>query len=622
MHPNLKELEIEAPNAVEAFADDKPSNCRPGASDGDTSGAVRKPRAYTSGFKHRNAEVVADTDSPAKRSKLGEDSSDLALSDVWDAIKAFPALETLSLRSEGLNVKKHSLTRFPPSLTKFKICARSTTLDWSALPRSLESLSFDLDLDLSKPIALQQFPPNLKYVSFHRNGIHIAKVLKSKPLLLPHLTELDIISKENYYELKCVKHISWTPPSSKELPSHIESLRCQTAFPSMMPSSLTTITAEHLDLSEGIKCVVMPPTLTQLTVLSGTFNPQYFHLLPRGLKFLSLSTSARYGEPVAEESILLCNGASSLAKADAEAWRVAKEFILTSHSHATSYVKAYFDRVESGGLYGLPISLTHLQISKIPWSKQYKLCLPPKLMQVSSNAYSDPDLDPFFIDMLSPSLQSLALSRDLTNWALPSLSIAHQLGFNMPWLCTVVIDLRPTATADFVQLIPLLPRSLLALSLTQYDHIMSVEALAQLPPKLDFLAICCMCVSTPSQWLGVLPRTLKKLSLSKIVVFAPDLLQLPPKLADFSGDVSHFTLDILYSLPRSLSKFNAQPPFTRDLKSAGALVNADAWKFLLETCRPFWRIFNIPRDLVDLSLRPEFRPSWSIVPPRDHFEAQ
>lgn len=630
MNPSLRELEIEAPDAVAAFADDKPSVLRSAQASGgafepskssSSESSNRKSKTYTSSFRHRKGENETDsTESAAKRSKLEDNDSTNTLSDAWDVEKAFPALESLRLRSESENITKFKLSRFPPSLVKLHIHASpSTSIDWSALPRNMESLSFNLKVDNWKATLLQ-LPPNLKTLTRLPGEAQVATVLKDNPSLLPQLTELNGFASDST-GLKCVKHILWTTSSGALPPSHIESLRCLRALPSEIPQLLKNLTADGLDMNATALRTISTSLLTRLLLSNCAFNPVNFHLLPRSLEHLSIDASIIYGEPLAEEPSLLQLGAASIAKSDAEAWRIAKEELLNTHrgnsGAAAGYLSAYFERVESGGLYGLPIGLVHLSFSRIPWSNAYKLCIPPRVLNLSVGSYSESLTDPFAIAMLPPSVTVLSCTRSKRDWTLPAFSITRHLGFGMPWLQHLELDFHANATSSISELIPLLPRSLVGFTLSRDETVVPVEVLLQLPPKLTRLSLVCGGVYPSDRWLHALPRTLKALlTVRPITIHASDLLHLPPEIETLTSNVMHLSLDILYRLPRTIRLFITEAPPVADLETSGILANRDSWLYLREIFRPFWRILDAPRDEIERALATDYRANWCIVPNR------
>lgn len=246
-------------------------------------------------------------------------------------------------------------------------------------------------------------------------------LLQKEPKLFPHLRSfpLTLFDDESlpiptFASLVLDHERSWTAnleeitnfrpsPTFAKLPKSLTSYITwyrEVLLPDTIDALPRGLTRLHLIemVWKDLKVSYWPSTLSDLQLDNGTsFGPHCFHMLPRGLKTLAitefLDTSGGEGdhgemeedEKVASDFDALCTlGRASLA-GDSN-WTSTKQHLLTLRNRASSAtsesLEAYIKSIESGRLFGLPLTLANLDLAPMLKPLNVKLLLPPHIERV------------------------------------------------------------------------------------------------------------------------------------------------------------------------------------------------------------------------------------------------
>lgn len=583
----------------------------------------------------------------SKRSKHS-DIADTKLSDFW-SVRGFEKLEVLSITGGADDVQT--------SLSESAI---------ALISRSVVDLSFSNILD----IALKTLPPNLTRLH-HRlfklldldSVVDLPKTLQSLTTTqnsfelhaklhqeLPHL-ELsgDCIGSETAFAL--FKKTEKWPLASKNVhlshegsgPTHVLSpliqlLLAATLTPewlTVFPHSLTTLKVRYFDWNSLPSNPIWPNSLTALETCDPAFAA-CLPKLPRTLKYLLLTCpSLTSPHPADLESHLLEQGLALIQSADAAKWAVYKqslqEFAVRNGGIFLTSIDSYIDRVEKGGLYGLPIGLTSLKLLQDPSWPSMHVIFPP---DVRTLVIGSPRLAEslHFFDRLPPYLSHLEIhaahistEHPFENWELFSNPLGSPYFLNMKYLTSASITTNDSCPTG--QLLGLLPRCLLKLTLQSTWHHFKAEELQTLPPNLRKFKLYAGSVNPSRAWLHALPRSLTKLTvpIDSLEVHEQDLINCPPSLTSLVINIKVLTYPSLMNLPRSLRRFKtaakrplgirtpplpilpitssflnyATPAEQQDPQfNAINLLKTSGWHHVKACYVPFWKIFTAPiKDL-------------------------
>ena len=342
---------------------------------------------------------------------------------MWDIGQTWPSLEQLALGRNSLRnvygnqgeseLGSRALMLLPRGLTYL-------SLPWSRihplpgmLPPGLKTLHvspYSLGDD-----DLHHLPKSLTDIMLSVDDKGLA-LLNQERDLLPNLKQfpiidLDFINMEvGEYFSESLETLSWPPNMLElicyasdddavfeELPSAMTSLTVishdETPIlrPSVihcLPRGLTYLSIVQLEWT-NIDVSTWPSTLIDFAILDGTiFNADHFCLLPRNLKTFSIQYCERLEGAEAEIDLnplpphrfeaLFSLGRESLST-DTH-WTSIKRLIQTKNSSVHGMTaETYISSIESGQLYGLPLTLTSLSLPEEFQPLQKSLLLPPRL---------------------------------------------------------------------------------------------------------------------------------------------------------------------------------------------------------------------------------------------------
>lgn len=392
---------------------------------------------------------------PSKRTKLVEGfSGDSTDSDPWKLGDTFDQLEHLHISShsnsrssssktmcEILSLLPHTLTFLglecreitdfksfegvPPALKVFKLPHRSVNKSMlRLLPKQIVDFGKGCFVD-DAVWALVKDPsilPNL--IDFPWDGITGATdwyaidgncqvKIKSWPYNLKSLSASEepqlVLEIGLPRQLLCLSYYSIDP----------ESFLCSSTIATLLPSGLTELKVDDFDWTD-IDPSIWPSSLTSLQLYDvHTFGSQHFHRLPRRLKLLEASTFSdqtpmyELEGPSIDATSLRAIGRLTLLEKDSEQWeRIKPGLNLATNAREGAIgpwksVSSYIQEVEEGGLLGLPLSLTSLQLSHL--QEIPSLVMPPQVITIDVAAELGFPTTEKFSKLLPPSVYSLTI---------------------------------------------------------------------------------------------------------------------------------------------------------------------------------------------------------------------
>ena len=218
----------------------------------------------------------------------------------------------------------------------------------------------------------------------------------------------------NMLELICYVNDD-SPSVFEELPSAMTSLTVnahdetpilRSPVIHCLPRGLTYLSIVQLEWT-NIDVSTWPSTLINFAIQYGTsFSADCFHLLPRNLTKVSIFECEYYdgAEELGEESeegeegkpLPLYRNAEALCTLGRESlstdthWTSIKRLIQTKNSSVHGMAaETYISSVESGQLYGLPLTLTSLKLPELLRPIEVSLLLPPRLSYLERSVPSD-----------------------------------------------------------------------------------------------------------------------------------------------------------------------------------------------------------------------------------------
>lgn len=644
LHSGIKVLELSIPGGAEAFSEN--ATCvvtSPDEEDDEKAGehGTGSNSEHPSSPGQEEDEKNESAEPHAQHSLSHLDESEVRLSDLWDPHKAFPSLESLKLSYVGGNDPSitfdcGALSMVPASVKHLEL-QHIAYIKWSSLPQGLQSL---LDFQIHHPEdpteVIKSLPKSLTHIRSTANWEIYYDCLREE---LPNLAVLEGgslgIGAEDFSLPNFVRgHFNLITPLaqlSESIPGHIETLNVMSPVDlgktHFLPSSLTSFQTRDLLITEHSTLPHWPSTLTELSIRYN-LQPQHFHLLPRTLKTLHTETSRISNRKLTAspsnltEADCLRNGLALIAGVDARAWQKARsdliEYGKTRNGVDSEFASAYIAHVESGGLWGLPVSLTQISFESKIWDFGAKIVLPPYLRSFSAGADTLISNQSRYLELLPPFMSNLNMEGDCAKWEFvkqwsPSNPCVHFL--NMAHLREIIIQKSGSETSTlYLNLIPLLPRGLLSLHLRCGLPNFEASVLRDLPPSLTELVLWPRGGINPlNAWLHTLPR-----SLMKLIIDSPhravdefDLVNLPPGLTELSVPMEKLTFDTLWTIPRSIRRFGVTTALLRDgavgfdesdssdseeeLASFTELnlLKTEVWPHLQQSIAlPFHRIFN------------------------------
>ena len=377
-----------------------------------------------------------DHSSATKRFKNADSAQETAIHTMlWNLEHTWPSLERLDLGPNiqpstpfSLLVTKHDpqiLTLLPQRLTCLRLPYSEIHPLPGMLPPGLKTLHLAA-LSLTTD-DLRHLPKSITDIMLSVNEYGLA-LLNQERDLLPNLKQFPIIDLDerglNILELtESIRSLSWPPnmleaiyyaiddsPSIYEdLPSAMTSFTVRTYDETpllqssaihRLPRGLTSLSIPELEWAD-IDVSTWPTTLIDLTVHHGsTFGTDCFYLLPRNLQSFSIHEEYETEEgeeegdfeddderdfPEGENHLLhgdfdiLCTVGRESLSIDTH-WISIKQLILKKVSSVHGMAaETYIEKVESGQLYGLPLTLTSLALTRQFLPMQGSLLLPPRL---------------------------------------------------------------------------------------------------------------------------------------------------------------------------------------------------------------------------------------------------
>ena len=373
----------------------------------------------------------SDESSSTKRPKTTENGEDDVLhTRMWNLGHTWPTLERLDLGdyrdryiygcTPTSKLESRVLTLLPQTLT-------SLFLPWSEihplpgmLPHGLKTLHvcpYSLGED-----DLHQLPKSITDIMLSVNEYGLA-LLNQERDLLPNLKQFPIVDLDAQSFaleglIESMEYLSWPPnmlemvcysddyPRSafEELPPSMTSLAIRTYYETFLlrasliqrlPRGLTALRIPNLEWNK-VDVSTWPSTLSRLSIQNcALFSADCFHLLPRSLESFYITDTADElgeGEEEAEDEIplrrdfeALCTiGRTSLSN-DTH-WTSIKHYLQRRRSFIHEMaMETYIEKVESGQLYGLPLTLVEIKLPQLLRPIEVSLLLPPRLTHFSHN---------------------------------------------------------------------------------------------------------------------------------------------------------------------------------------------------------------------------------------------
>ena len=604
LHSGLRTLDVKFSNAPAVFF-------TPVQDSSDSQPSTRK-----NATKRAKTTEVADDQQPHQ--------------ELWDMNETHGGLEHLFIRGVHpvpVSLKARELALLPSSLLSLVLDDPKSRIDveLQSLPQTLQLLS--LKPDSVNRASMKLLPPSLTDAGsipmWNEAGVEaLAKDLSILPNLrvFPHQGEFfnedDLLKIGNPADndiwpamFKSLSFGSLTTPPIDKLPATLVSLYlndCSDAtisvewITTMCPSTLQILHAESFDWSE-IEANHWSQNLTTLGISNDeTFNAAHFHRLPRHLKDLSISLcnfeeGEEAGKSLTEEELLEIGKTSLSQGLDAEIW--ASSALKSAHSrlrmgeaNAETHTKQYADSIESGALFGLPLSITTLVIQNNMIT--YPMALPPRLTKINVAYHTLAPTAHYGWAHIPPTLTDVYLGtgRNAQEQAATSSCpmLSSLLSF-APNLQLSRLEVRCPSASSAENILECLPASLRYLTIWTPCAPIHYSKFELIPSTLFSLDISCKSFEPENhQWAKYLPRGLVHLQSHGMLLAGSALEELPTNLETCFISTLNLTVDHLLGAPCSLRKFRAKA-FTSD--SPQALPD---WKSerISNYYVPFWRIWH------------------------------
>ena len=530
-------------------------------------------------------------------------------------------------------------------------------IDFSMLPRTLEYLDLSMAyfaenhlLDNSEGIPsglktlmfsegflstsdLHFLPPSLTNIGSSLS-IEAMLTLAENPTMLPNLETFPVWESERAeameeFNNEILSNIRKWPSNIKELvfmsethstifnpelklPAQLEILDTwdqELTAPQLelIPRSVTSLDVGMVDWTK-VTLSMWPPCLKTLMLRQFSNGSQYLHLLPRTLTKLTMDIAGDAEVPV--ESYSSASGLEALNGADKELWNTIKSTLRDSGFNGGD-ASAYISAVESGRLFGLPLTLTDLNISSRKEHPTLPLLLPPQLHKFTFSVPRWFDALEYF-HLLPPSLTEIGLTDHINSnpfqsciakWDSEMIDPTTTWLFRSKNLTSLKLSCSPSIMAPVLKY---LPRTLLHLVFQDRGYSRFHEWVL---------------AGQPAQWAQDLPSSLTSLTTR---LNAPDLATMPSTLlylqARIAGPV---TLDDVLRLPKHLLRVSlrASSPNSEtdeDEDASAVSLNDSQLASFSYDYQPFRQIFEYSRQAVEAQLevrkggRPAPIESWTI----------
>lgn len=348
-----------------------------------------------------------------------------------------------------------------------------------------------------------------------------------------------------------------------------------------LPATLTQLSTSAIDW-KGVrsKPSCLPPSLTSLVLHKDPkFEIRHFPLLPRKLKELHVKSNNRprnhlAGTEADEEETLdaMASACQLLWEADAESWTTLQQL---SVDQPHRFCKDNLDAIASGHHFGLPLTLTSLDISAADYELPIAatLILTPYVTKASLPRYACIDAS-FLFQLLPPSITDLSIPdasnadpSTLITWVAVKELDLHHIGRNLVSFHLSYID------CDFTPaLFSSLPRTLKEFSSTNPRR-MDVALLLNLPRELKSLSLDCTFYL--ENWPAALPRHLVSASLRNAQMYGFHMDSLPRQLEHLTVSTFRGLLtEHLARLPSTILSIGGAFVEESDIEGEGA---ADAF---------------------------------------------
>lgn len=593
------------------------------------------------------------TQPPSKRSKHAEDSDDkAALHDYacnWDLV--WPKLERLRLASRaeyyhdsGLQLSPlHAFACLPRSLLHLELETQTFATpftDFSTLPPYLQTLKLLPDI-----LTESDLPLLPKTITDLGNSVDEASLVlfAEDPNLLPNLADIPLPSgmeagdglpslSERVYDDRDLQwperlqHLSILEYSSEQifskdtpLPTNLKTLTIALSsstfdltrnyLETTFPKHLTKLRVNRMCLDDGIESSMWPKTLTILELNDDNFGPYAFHKLPRTLTELNLDCMEDRDEeyrplPPFKISEALEHGVRMIKAEEAALWETLKtQLIKQGDQFPSGNASEYIEYVESGHLFGLPLTLRTMRVCVFAYRHECVLTLPPQVQDLEIES-SKTTRTPAFWSRLPPSLVDVIMDRAQIG-DMETLDHWDALFTSDPKDCALYRSKfiqsfeYSTSRDDVWRCCKYLPRSLLTLIFSAYKSKRLVEiGKFDLPPNLTRLEVNVQSTSYKNL-VDILPATLTWLNVSSARIPGRTLSQLPPRLIHLRCEFEEVTLEHLLAMPKTLIKivFLGYSTSAKTDKTNGFL-KAKHIRTLIEAFTPWRCIFEAPMDVV------------------------
>ena len=571
-----------------------------------------------------------------KKQKTQDDCDDSQHHQLaWNFGTTWPLLERFELGSSQtppiishcLKYGSRSLTLLPPSLTWLGLPCCELSVDIGSLPPQLQTLHVPSD----PCYGLSYLPTTVTDLILRPSDSVLCELLKT-PQILPNLKRFPIADLR-YLEMPNFLHaIKLGIP----LPTYMTSLGiCTKDYPgafSKLPAALTSLKLTHdlrgfngrpkiycndiMVLPRGLTYLdiemidwtdfsvsAWPSTLATLIIRGLPFSFDWFRVLPRRISSFSAFNASDDAEPKLDpDYAALCTTGQASLHSELALWASMKhEMLKMSPSAKLEAVNAYIKSVESGRLYGLPLTLTHLNIPRIQLSDESLLVLPPKLSKLDiTESWSATNHQLFgAFSPTSPAAHVTVQSTTSNGIFAGEEPPSQRPLFNFSTLTWLTLR-RPIFTPCTAELFKYLPRNLLKLEIL--DHISGQrypwtthsEALKDLPQNLEHFAFWGVLSdhNLVLKWVSILPKALKTLIMPRQSINGLYFNDLPPKLEALHCSFYDVKISQLLDLPRTLASLSVYRSLKSDSTSYLSVFCRDAWQSLISAFRPFWRVWE------------------------------
>ena len=386
---------------------------------------------------------------------------------------------------------------------------------------------------------------------------------------------------------RSLTHFSWNRNAPVFLPKSI----------SILPRGLTSLYASTIKWND-IDVSTWPSTLTSLGVgTSLGFDVGCFHKLPRLLSDSRLTDDANDEDISSFDFDALCDiGRNSLATDPL--WPSIKNEILARRSSSVPLeaLESYVKSIESGRLFGLPLTLEWLQLPNMLLPTSAKLLLPPRVTDVQHQSCESSDHAHFWtllLEALPPTTSADFELRMRETPEIKSLSAILPPTSNIlsvSRLSSLKIQPAFPLTEDFFKN---LPRTLTCLHFNHQFGASEVipEYLQHLPPNLRELNIHSPLFNYAlSSWVHYLPRALEAIYASSMAIIGCHIKDLPPDLTRLDCSFFEVSLPQVLDFPSKLAKLSVHHSGGREATRLRHCLIDKAWKTLFDAFRPFWRV--------------------------------